>query len=289
MLPRMSRPVAPASPATKMPVSLVAAGGVVQHLRAGGVLEADADPGHLRRNVADHDTTAAALVRGDRVASNQVAGRSGDDRHSVIGLVGDRVTGDLVVGVGVVELHTGELVERQRRVLHLVAQRARVELHAVVEVGDRARTDDGHVIEAVVPDADTQAGPVDRVAVEVDRDAVGVDDQPVTRAVRSPSCWWSRWRHRAAPPMRPERVRPSLPWSGRPAPPGWRHGGRWKMSVQTRTSPSNRTSGKGDVTDRCRAARSPDKADVKKSLLRRCGTSVARVAVAPTDRRASVP
>ena len=63
-----------------------------------------------------------------------------------------------------------------------VQRRARVELDAVVELVDVAAGDGDRVV-AVVEHAGVEPGAVDHVAVEVDRDVVGADDQAVARAV----------------------------------------------------------------------------------------------------------
>ena len=66
--------------------------------------------------------------------------------------------------------------------VHDVARGAGVELDAVQELGDEP-VRDRHVVVAVVQDAGVETEPVDDVAVEVDRDAAGPDDQAVPAAV----------------------------------------------------------------------------------------------------------
>jgi hypothetical protein len=91
------------------------------------------------------------------------------------------------VGVGVVELNPCELVVAPHDPLDQVAQRAGVELRAEVELlhprGGRARVHDPDVVVAVVADPDPQAGAVDEVAVEVERDTGATDDDAVAGAV----------------------------------------------------------------------------------------------------------
>jgi hypothetical protein len=58
---------------------------------------------------------------------------------------------------------------------------ARLQQDAVVEVPDRAVTN-GHGMVAGVAHADTEAGSLHRVPVQVDRDAAGADHEPVAGA-----------------------------------------------------------------------------------------------------------